>query len=643
MFENQRYSFCKLKCIYNSIRKYCMKKHTYLIALLFLLNTTIVNSQEYTLFDFGSSVGGYTTLNNWNNLTNVLTDTLALINSDGTLTGDTLIIDDEFYNGYNVNGTTSPSGDAVDFPATATKDNFFGHGLDWNPFPANPTGGFTLSGLDPTKYYSFDIFASRTGVTDNRESLYTIVGLTTKTEVLNASNNSSRIAKILNVKPTPNGKITFSVQASVSNTSPSKFYYLGAIKMTSSIEPLGGGGTVVDPSLSVLLPNGGEKWEVGKTVKIQWMSDAVDSIVVEYSTNNGNSWNKIDKIPANQVYYNWIVPNELSLNAKIRISYKSISDQSDNSFSIIPNIGEVFRIVVLGSSTAAGTGPGDINNAWVWRYRDYLSKIDTRFDVVNLAVGGYTTYNILPTGTAIASGINRQIDINKNITKAVTFNPKAIIINMPSNDAASGYPVADQIANYTKILEVANTQNIPYWITTPQPRNFGANTTNLTIQLEMLNRTYTEFTENKTIDFWTDFGVTGGNGINPLYDTGDGIHINDAGHKILFDRVVAKDIHGTIQSSVDGIAEIRALDMKFELFPSVISNSFTVNFSLENPEKVNIQLFNLQGQLVNDLYNESLNNGSQSVHFKNISLPKGIYLCVLSTIKQTATRKLIVN
>lgn len=49
------------------------------------------------------------------------------------------------------------------------------------------------------------------------------------------------------------------------------------------------------------------------------------------------------------------------------------------------------RIVVLGSSTAAGAGVSDSNRAWVNQYRTYLQSIDPTNTVTNLAKGGYTT------------------------------------------------------------------------------------------------------------------------------------------------------------------------------------------------------------------------------------------------------------
>ena len=92
-------------------------------------------------------------------------------------------------------------------------------------------------------------------------------------------------------------------------------------------------------------------------------------------------------------------------------------------------------IVVLGSSTAFGTGASPSDSSWVNRlqaaYRQNTGDgIDT--NIVNLAVPGTNTYKAMPTGY-IPPPLRDQPDPNMNITKALTYNPHIIIVNFPSN------------------------------------------------------------------------------------------------------------------------------------------------------------------------------------------------------------------
>jgi len=196
------------------------------------------------------------------------------------------------------------------------------------------------------------------------------------------------------------------------------------------------------------------------------------------------------------------------------------------------------HIVVLGSSTAEGIGPQDRNNAWVNRYRTFLQTLTPGNLVSNLAKSGYTTYHIMPDGFTPPAG-RPTPDRERNITKALSLKPAAIIINLPSNDVASGYSLREQLANYDSVLARARAQGVPVWITTTQPRNLSlAQRQNL---MAMRDSTLARWRE-KAIDFWNGLANPDGT-INPIYDSGDGIHLNDAAHGILFNRVVAAQVH----------------------------------------------------------------------------------------------------
>ena len=190
------------------------------------------------------------------------------------------------------------------------------------------------------------------------------------------------------------------------------------------------------------------------------------------------------------------------------------------------------KIVVLGSSTAFGTGPSHPDSAWVNRFRAYAQSIWENSEVINLAKGGYVTYQILPNDYE-PSNERPLPDPERNISKALTFNPTAIIINLPSNDAASGYSVKEQLANYDIIMTITKKNEIPTWVATTQPRNLSnEGRQNL---MEMRDSTFTKF-EN-AIDFWNGLAEENGN-IKPEYNSGDNVHLNDAAHKILFERAV---------------------------------------------------------------------------------------------------------
>lgn len=206
--------------------------------------------------DFGSNSPALMTTGNWNNVTEHQSGTTNLIDEGGNATGIKLSVTDAFYNGYNTNGATAPTGDAAIFVQNATSDNFFCNGAVWGSVPANPEGIITLTGLNPEKYYSFKIFASRTGVTNIREAKYTMTGSgAAVSDTLNAGNNVSRIAEIWNVRPTTEGSIVFKSEAGPSNNSAEKFFFLGAMKIITTNTPTAVENVTVDNKLNALYVN----------------------------------------------------------------------------------------------------------------------------------------------------------------------------------------------------------------------------------------------------------------------------------------------------------------------------------------------------------------------------------------------------
>jgi len=92
---------------------------------------------------------------------------------------------------------------------------------------------------------------------------------------------------------------------------------------------------VIEDNLTLTYPNDGEHFVPGETETIHW--DAVNTaadFTLEYSTDNGGSWNAIDTVDGDETNYDWSVPNTISGEVLVRISSGSYEDESDDVFSI---------------------------------------------------------------------------------------------------------------------------------------------------------------------------------------------------------------------------------------------------------------------------------------------------------------------
>jgi lysophospholipase L1-like esterase len=208
---------------------------------------------------------------------------------------------------------------------------------------------------------------------------------------------------------------------------------------------------------------------------------------------------------------------------------------------VTPLCTQTYKIVIVGSSTAFGTGATPIDSSWARKFKMYLLEQNSSIQVINIATLGLTSWDVSPTGTVVPAPFS--VDVNRNITKALSFNPNAIILNLPSNDVARGISTVNIHQNFTNIVGAATAQNVPVWVTTTQPRN-GLSPAEGILQAQLrdwINLTY----GNKSVDFWTDI-ANPDNTINTFYSAGDGVHLNNEGHHVLFTRMVEEKIWDTI-------------------------------------------------------------------------------------------------
>lgn len=190
------------------------------------------------------------------------------------------------------------------------------------------------------------------------------------------------------------------------------------------------------------------------------------------------------------------------------------------------------RIVILGSSTAAGAGPTPRDSSWVNRYRDHLQQLNPASEVINLAVGGFVTYRMMPNGFVPPVSGRPATDTAHNMTKALYHQPDGIIINLPSNDRQ--YPMAEQLNNFDSLFRHANNNGVPVWICTTQPiANSGP------YQVAVKDSIIARFSPF-VLDFWTTLADTA-NLVYPIY-AADAVHLNNLGHWVLLNRVINLDL-----------------------------------------------------------------------------------------------------
>ena len=194
--------------------------------------------RENININFGSA----TTELFWNNIgsTNIGSTITNLTDNGGNSTGISFEINDAF-GGLNSAGPTTTSS-TFNIPPSVTQNSFWGNAGKVFQELYEPTAGFNLSGLNVDKQYDFNFFSSRTNVTDNRETTFTVIGENQGSSSVDAANNTSNLATVMGIKPKTDGTITISIGAGANNSNEYKFFYLNAMVIspivTSGIENL---------------------------------------------------------------------------------------------------------------------------------------------------------------------------------------------------------------------------------------------------------------------------------------------------------------------------------------------------------------------------------------------------------------------
>ncbi|MEZ4942033.1 MAG: hypothetical protein R3D58_14235 [Saprospiraceae bacterium] len=131
-----------------------------------------------------------------------------------------------------------------------------------------------------------------------------------------------------------------------------------------------------------------------------------------------------------------------------------------------------FRLVVIGSSTAAGAGAKPVSNAWVKRYERYLKSIfpPTRSSTWPNAA---QSFHLLPTGFQPPEKRPAPDYLAQYFPGAGPASG-CHLVTLPSTTWLRETRSKELLENFDVLTNTAREAvSIPVWFSTTQPRNFG--------------------------------------------------------------------------------------------------------------------------------------------------------------------------
>lgn len=147
---------------------------------------------------------------------------------------------------------------------------------------------------------------------------------------------------------------------------------------------------IIAEELTMTYPNSGESFAPGETESLHW--DAINTtadFVLEYSTDNGSSWNNITTVNATTYTYGWSIPNEVTGEALVRITSGSFTDESDEVFSIASLASNVDVSQICPDEATFAWNPVDDAESY-----DFYLLGDTSMDLIGNSTSTTFTFSI---------------------------------------------------------------------------------------------------------------------------------------------------------------------------------------------------------------------------------------------------------
>jgi hypothetical protein len=333
---------------------------------------------------------------------------------------------------------------------------------------------FYARGVDPN---SFSIRVEALNHSDVSNNIFTILAspipltnLVVTTPVLGHSYNLGDIAQVIWTPKNPNVDwmvsllrkndplfLRLGIQGATMrewrvpvDISPGNDYYLrvnqkgrektGYSQVFSIVRP-----PIVTPSLTVLSPNGGERWELGRTYDITWRATG-DVGMVEISLLDHRVGPPVTviarNIPAAIGRHSWTIPREIrpgdnAFTILIDGIAVGVGDNSDRFFSIVrPAVVPAPTITSISPSTGA-------NNAWVTIHgRDLVDTIPTSISVEFLQDGRLVSSKDV-SHVVVADGLSLRFQLPQIAAPLSPGTYQVFIINDNGRSNAVNFTVIE--------------------------------------------------------------------------------------------------------------------------------------------------------------------------------------------------------
>ena len=419
-------------------------------------------------------------------------------------------------------------------------------------------------------------------------------------------------------------------------------------------------------SLALTSPIGSEVWDGAVSKNITWSSHLVNSLKIEFTTDDGTTWATITDAasPASGVY-TWSVPNITSTLCRVKISdaVNSLVSTSVGTFTINKSSFSSTLLLEENFVQPAGVTPLVGANGWA-AVTGTISGTQIGFTADNLSFGKYPSNS--GQAALITAGGTGKVFKNFLLPSGNSVVYLSFLIKVPT---AAQTPTNHIIGFGSGDMSVAATYSLKTyckWNATTLGYNFGlggsASTYATTptslaagsVALVVLKYDLTASTGDlyvfadtsvypTTLPGTSEVHLTGVTAFSPscVYMRSQSGSGNTIGCEI--DGIRVLTAWGDVATSVKQ-NEVGTKSLTFDLkqnYPNPFNPSTAIAYNLPVGGHVTLSVLNLLGEEVMLLVDQNQNAGEHQINFNASQLTSGMYLYRLSSGNFSVTKKMM--
>jgi len=405
---------------------------------------------------------------------------------------------------------------------------------------------------------------------------------------------------------------------------------------------------IEDPEITLVVPNGGQDWDIGSQHNITWnRSDncGITHYKIDYSTNGGTNWIPIiGWTQGNPNSYPWTIPNTPSTNCRVRVCCRDAAnnvgcDASNNNFTIRDQSAPTVEVESPNGGEEWDCGETE-NITWT---RD--DNVGVTEYAIEYSTDGGTNYEIVQYWTQGNPNSYPWLIPNTPSTACkVMVYVRDAVYNTSWDASNNNFTIRDQSAPTVQVTNPNGGEELYYGntfdITWSGFDNVGI--THHRIRLSTDGGSNWEIIQD-----WT----SGNPGSHPwtIPDRSSPnckieVCCRDAATNIGCD---ASDgyftIHGT--SPVEPQEEDQAIPVTFSLsqnYPNPFNLHTTIKFALPEDSYVSVNVYDLMGNHIITLINGTKQAGYHQIVWDATDFASGVYFYRIEAGDFTETRKMLV-